>query len=325
MPTSGDIPHPVDLNIPLGQTTEATIGKGLAHLVASLGPNKLQHSYTIDAGAGIEAMLEMREGSSKLSGDEQLVPDAVIIIIGDSKKNRTIRASVDTEESDLLRGYQEYPKSLVVREITDKRSAVLNDGTRVTDSTIIGRRIYPSSKTDGEPTFQPGVLDVRTTIIKRLKTAPVHKGQPFTIFVAWGGYKEDGYEVQPNAMRYEKHGKDEWSKTYVYIDDKGKVERPIGEEVFVGKNEPPLKVEFAPVLPDELNDIQGILTTAGNFGSPDTSLLQLIDTEITPDQDTLDRLTKEYNNLQTERLKRHQREEEETGWEYVGTGGPGEE
>ena len=61
MPASHDLPPPTDLGLPFADTTQDCIAKGLAHIAASMGPQRLRSSYDIDAGAGIEATFKMDE------------------------------------------------------------------------------------------------------------------------------------------------------------------------------------------------------------------------------------------------------------------------
>lgn len=295
-----------NLEIPLDQTTGEIIGKGLAHLLASPGDQSLQRSYPIDAGVGIEAELKLHDGVST-QGYEQLVPEAVIIKIGDD----TIRVSVATKDCDLMSGYVEYPKSLAIREITHKRSVKLKDGTRVTKSITYGRvPKQEPGKPDGSLIFLPDVLRETTKITKGLRRTPILHGHKLTIPVDddWGDH---WFYAEPDLVRYELSilhtldplgFPDTWDKTYALLNDEGyrTVIRPASEDtVFVSRKDPKVPVRNAPVSEAELRNIQRILTTAGNLCSPDISLTKLIDTEITPHQPTLDRLIKKHAADQT--------------------------
>lgn len=315
-PVSHDLSPKTDLGSPMADSIEKAIARGIAIPYASSG--RVCRNYAINVGAGISADIKMKRQDDDVHV-EGYIPDSVRLnIAGTQGKSRVIEAKIETEEESMGEN-DTFALSVRVREITDTRRLMLNDGTRIHQAITIGQDFYRAPKESAQ--FNPHVTRNVTTIVKRLQNPPMYKDQPIEVYFPWEGYDEDASLESPNAVLYEKHarlfGKEQeyWTRTYLFIDKNGRVERPVYDEAFVGKGEPKLKVRSADVSPDEMTDIKQIMTAAGTLGSNDTSLTSLIGEEIEYDKEFAAKIGKEDKRMRTQTWDDV---EEET--EFIGEG-----
>lgn len=279
----------IQVGSPIAESLELAIARAIAIPYASSG--RVYSEYKIDMEDDIiaELRMKMQDDNVHVKG---YIPDRVCLNIGvNMKTTRDVEAKVETEkdsngENDI------FALSVRVREITDTRRIHLKNGVRVRRAITIGQDYYRAPKESQD--FNPHILRDVITILKPLKNPPKHNGEPIEIYFPWDGFEDDAVSSPPNGVLYEKNDK-EWTKTYIYIDKKGRVERPIDDEVSVAKGEPELKVRFAPVSPDELQDIEVTMVAAGTLGSVDASLIDLIGKEVSYDKDYATKLSAEYD------------------------------
>ncbi len=290
MVVSPDLPPITDLGLPFAQTTEMCIAKGLAQIVATVGPsNRIRSSYDIDAGPGIVAELRMKDGHNT-NDEQQLIPDAVTIRIGDASKSRTIRAAIETEQTGDT-DEEEYPRSVTVAQITDKREKMLKTGARVATSITFGRKY--NRQFANEPGTASQQVQEETHVMIPTSEAPKFGEDTLTIPIEddFGDYSHD---VEPNLVIFEQRDNGSWTKSYAYAEDDGhtrKLRQSSEISVYVNQGHPDVLVRDAPVTEAELQEIQTTLAAAGNLGSVDNSLADLLDREIEYDRDEADRLT----------------------------------